>query len=133
MVRNMLRPESNVLVKRAGSWRWCGSSELVPLDVVRVRPDKETPFPCDMVLVRGNVVVNEAMLTGESTPKWKSAIDEKELNLDEPLPGLVEESSHVVLGGTKVLEEEGEAVGVVIRTGCKATVFRFFPPGLTSP
>lgn len=47
------------------------SSQLVPGDVVIV--DDHMLFPCDMVLCSGNVVVNEAMLTGESLPVLKTA------------------------------------------------------------
>lgn len=40
------------------------SGELVPGDVFVV-PEK-VPLPCDAILVAGDAIVNEAMLTGES-------------------------------------------------------------------
>ena len=36
-------------------------------------------FPCDAVLLNGSVLVNEAMLTGESDYKWKTSC---EANID---------------------------------------------------
>ncbi|KAH9251555.1 hypothetical protein BASA81_010594 [Batrachochytrium salamandrivorans] len=135
-VRNMLRPPCEVLVKRAGSWRKISSSDLVPLDIMLVSKDSNNPFPCDAILVRGSVVVNEAMLTGESTPKMKDALSagdgkgEDEVDLTRPLPTSVEDSRHVVLGGTLVLDSKStqqdqethqQAVAVVLRTGYETT------------
>lgn len=128
-VRNMLRPACEVVVKRAGSWRKISSSDLVPLDIVLVSKDAVNPFPCDAILVRGSVVVNEAMLTGESTPKMKDALSGEDGDLTRPLPTSVEDSRHVVLGGTLVLdsksaEQDGahqQAVAVVLRTGYETT------------
>jgi len=48
------------------------SELLVPGDVVLV-PDGKN-LPCDMILLTGSVIVNEAMLTGESIPVMKASI-----------------------------------------------------------
>jgi magnesium-transporting ATPase (P-type) len=32
---------------------------------------EERTVPADMLLLSGNVIANEALLTGESTPQWK--------------------------------------------------------------
>ena len=48
------------------------SELLVPGDVVLV-PDAKN-LPCDMILLTGSVIVNEAMLTGESIPVMKASI-----------------------------------------------------------
>jgi P-type E1-E2 ATPase len=59
-------------VYRAGKWQALKSDQLVPGDVCAlVRQGDETIVPCDMLLVSGGAVVNEAMLTGESTPQLK--------------------------------------------------------------
>ncbi len=48
------------------------SKDLVPGDIV-VIPD-ETLMPCDMILLSGSCVINEAMLTGESAAVVKNCI-----------------------------------------------------------
>ena len=49
------------------------SSELVPGDVLAV-PDHGCQLLCDAVLLSGSVIMNEAMLTGESVPVTKVAL-----------------------------------------------------------
>ena len=49
------------------------TSRLVPGDVI-VLKSKECQMYCDVVLVNGNVVVDESLLTGESVPVIKSGI-----------------------------------------------------------
>ena len=57
--------------KTAERVRVCSTS-LVPGDVVEIEDGRV--FACDMILASGAVVVNEAMLTGESLPVLKTAI-----------------------------------------------------------
>lgn len=60
-----------------GEWvcRWvkiCGT-ELLPGDVVSVGRSsvEDKSVPADMLILAGSAIVNEAILTGESTPQWK--------------------------------------------------------------
>ena len=48
------------------------SSELVPRDVIRV--PESLVLPCDLVLMTGSAIVNEAILTGESIPVMKQSL-----------------------------------------------------------
>jgi len=41
------------------------SSELVPGDVYEVSDPSLTQFPCDSLLLAGDCIVNESMLTGK--------------------------------------------------------------------
>jgi magnesium-transporting ATPase (P-type) len=74
------------------------SKLLVPGDVILV-PDGKN-LPCDMILLTGSVIVNEAMLTGESIPVMKASIPigSSELYTEE---GAVK---HTLFGGTKVIQ-----------------------------
>lgn len=44
--------------------RYVPSSELVPGDVYEVTDPSLTQFPCDSILLSGDCIVNESMLTG---------------------------------------------------------------------
>ena len=47
--------------------RYVASSELVPGDVYEVTDPALTQFPCDSLLLAGDCIVNESMLTGKSS------------------------------------------------------------------
>lgn len=71
----------------------------------------EKLVPCDLLLLRGTCIVNEAMLTGESSPQMKEAIeihkgDEQAVfSLGSGVSGDTEVRSHVVFGGTKIIQQ----------------------------
>ena len=67
------RFECDVNVLQQGQWARRSSLTLVPGDVVEV--EDESVVPCDLALLDGGCVVNEAMLTGESVPVVKGALD----------------------------------------------------------
>ena len=82
------QPEWAVMVFRARQWQAVSNGALLPGDIISVaRRTKrrlqdgtleerapDSVVPCDCVLLSGSCVVNEAMLTGESTPKMKEAV-----------------------------------------------------------
>ena len=76
-LRSTIRCSSNVIVKRQGEdvdkFETISSSDLVPGDIIAL-PNGKFEMSCDAVLILGNVIVNEAMLTGESVPELKSPI-----------------------------------------------------------
>lgn len=80
-------------------------------------------MPCDVLILDGKVIVNESLLTGESTPQMKDSIAtlSDDVNLDMKL-----HKRNIIFGGTKVLlSESGDkfkppnngCVGIVLRTG----------------
>jgi len=42
------------------------SEQLVPGDVIKI--ENNVMLPCDLILLSGSAIVNEAILTGESIP-----------------------------------------------------------------
>ena len=70
--------------------------------------------PCDMILLRGSAVLNEAMLTGESTPQLKEGVEATypDLNSAAPLEIDLEDGSHkknVIFGGTVLVDYKNAA------------------------
>lgn len=116
MLRSMAEvPVSSVEVFRGGQKKTVQTTELVPLDVVVVKSN--SPFPVDALLIKGTAVLNEASLTGESTPQLKEAPDDVEIALDTK-----KHSRHMLFCGTQVLlstgvGEEENAIAVVLKTG----------------
>ena len=60
---DLARSEQQVEVLRGGVFLLMPSSDLVPGDVISITPGG---IPCDIVLLRGECIVDENMLTGES-------------------------------------------------------------------
>ncbi|KAJ3033709.1 hypothetical protein HK097_004753, partial [Rhizophlyctis rosea] len=75
-LREISRFSCPVRVWRSGRWQILRSEDLVPGDVYEVTPPV---FPCDSILLDGDCIVNESMLTGESVPVSKSAVSDLEL------------------------------------------------------
>jgi cation-transporting P-type ATPase 13A2 len=56
-------------------------SELVPGDLFKI--PNEGLLPCDAIMVSGETIVNEAMLTGESIPSIKSGVPNNDDHISE--------------------------------------------------
>ncbi|XP_055738736.1 polyamine-transporting ATPase 13A3-like isoform X2 [Salvelinus fontinalis] len=95
------------------------STELVPGDVI-VIPANGMIMPCDAVLVHGNCIVNESMLTGESVPVTKTSLPGSGED-GAGLYSIEEHKRHTLFCGTHVIQTRfytGELVkAVVVRTG----------------
>jgi manganese-transporting P-type ATPase len=106
---------------RDSEWITIQTDQLVPGDVVSigmsrlrlsrlswltramlVRQQMETTIPADILLINGTCIVNEAMLSGESTPLLKESI--QVLEGDENLDVDGAHKSAVLFSGTKVLQ-----------------------------
>lgn len=73
-------------------------------------PDRS--IPADALILRGTCIVNEAMLSGESTPLLKESLGVLSKEEGERLDVDGQHKACVLFGGTKILkagEEEGEA------------------------
>src|SRR6516162_4215246 len=73
--RGMSIKPYDIYVYRQNKWIEIRSDKLLPGDLVSVgRTKEDSGVACDMLLVEGSVIVNEAMLSGESTPLLKDSI-----------------------------------------------------------
>ncbi|KAG9324797.1 hypothetical protein KVV02_004670 [Mortierella alpina] len=104
-MRNMSKFTCKTSVLRSGRWRQLGSEELVPGDVFDITDSELSVFPCDAVLLTGDCIVNESMLTGESVPVFKSPITDRTLRyMDLSLTTIPSDlSRHFLFSGTKVI------------------------------
>jgi len=68
-------------------------------------------MPCDVVLTHGNCIVNESMLTGESIPVNKSAIQSS-----EDMFTCESHKRHIIFCGTDVIQPRFYAGNKVIFT-----------------
>lgn len=131
-LREISRFECDVRVLRNGFWRYIASGDLVPGDVYEVSDPGLTQFPSDSLLLGGDCIVNESMLTGESVPVSKTpATDESlrimDLSASNVLP---EVARHFLFCGTKIIrarrpqddrDDEAVALAMVVRTGFNTT------------
>ena len=91
------------------------SSNLVPGDVFEL-PDDGMAIPCDCILLTGSIIINEAMLTGESTPIIKSHLPNIKQNFDEE-----NDTKYFLFAGTKIVQKRPEnkrpVIALVYSTG----------------
>jgi cation-transporting ATPase 13A1 len=117
-----------IMVYRMRKWVRINSDELLPGDICSVSRNigqtsssstsATTPnsnskaassgnnqfsLPCDMLLLRGQCIVNESMLTGESVPVIKEAIETRN-NLRDQFDIQNDGKLHVLYGGTSIVQ-----------------------------
>jgi cation-transporting P-type ATPase 13A2 len=78
-----------------GSFETIGTTQLAPGDCYEVVSHMD--FPCDSILIKGRVVVDESMLTGESVPVTKTEFVKSPTDLDA-----TKRSANILYSGTKV-------------------------------
>uniref|UniRef100_A0A8C0GDX7 ATPase 13A4 n=1 Tax=Chelonoidis abingdonii TaxID=106734 RepID=A0A8C0GDX7_CHEAB len=95
------------------------SCHLVPGDVLALTGGKAL-MPCDAILISGGCTVNEAMLTGESTPVTKTHLPQADDSRPWRTCCAEDYRRHVLFCGTEVIQTKadgnGPARAVVLRT-----------------
>lgn len=119
-----------VRVLREEFWTHISSAELVPGDVYEVSDPALTVFPCDSILLSGDCIVNESMLTGESVPVSKVPANEDTMYqlLDDFKDTQISNylSKSFLFNGTKIIrtripKAQSAALAMVVRTGFSTT------------
>jgi len=95
------------------------SSELIPGDIIEV--PENLSLPCDLILLSGSAIVNEAMLTGESIPVMKSNLPKLSQEIYTPTAT----AKHTLFGGTSIIQTrqigDEKVYGLVSSTGFLTT------------
>lgn len=120
----------DVRVFRDEFWTHVNSGELVPGDVYEVSDPALSILPCDSILLSGDCIVNESMLTGESVPVSKIPANQRIMyQLLEDFQN-TQISSNVsksfLFNGTKIIRTkiphgQSAALAMVVRTGFSTT------------
>lgn len=123
-LQDMSKFTCDIRAWRNGFWTQIDSNDLVPGDVFEVDPSLSI-IPCDALLINGECVVNESMLTGESVPVSKI------LATRDTVSYLSENFTHPVLAksflynGTKLLKMKSSndepVLAMVLKTGFNTT------------
>jgi cation-transporting ATPase 13A3/4/5 len=97
---------------------------LVPGDILAI--DAKMVLPCDCILLSGELLLNEASLTGESIPIPKFSLEN-----DQKKFSFVDEKRSSLFEGTRVLSAKPtlhhKVMALVVRTGFasfKGQIFR---------
>ncbi|EGW33290.1 uncharacterized protein SPAPADRAFT_55183 [Spathaspora passalidarum NRRL Y-27907] len=122
-LQQMSQFSCDVRVWRNEFWKQINSTELVPGDVFELDPSL-TMIPCDCLLINGESVINESMLTGESVPvtKFMATKDTVRLLTSNFIDATLSKS--FLFNGTKLLKIKGNdqpVTAMAIRTGFNTT------------
>lgn len=109
-LRELSHHEAFVVVHRGGGEEQVLSTQLVPGDLFTV--SEQMDLPCDALLVQGECLVSEAMLTGESVPVAKTAAQ----------PGGAHAKARLS-GGTRVLQTRAAPGGGAVLARVATTGF----------
>jgi len=101
-LRKMSKYSIEIKLLKNGQIEKKDSAELVPGDIF-VLPKNGNAVPCDCILLTGSVIVNEAMLTGESTPIIKTHILDVNKKFDYKT-----DYKHLLYYGTKIVQKRSE-------------------------
>jgi cation-transporting ATPase 13A2 len=118
-IKNMAKYSCDVTVFRKNNrgeveQHRINSRELVPGDVIQI-PEDGLAFPCDLILMSGTVIVNEVMLTGESTPIIKTGVPNTTNCFDPSV-----DKKYILFAGTKIIQKRstgGRVLGLVKSIG----------------
>lgn len=91
---------ATVLRDRAQGQTSTVPAERIVVGDILVIPSHGCLMPCDAVLLTGNCILNESMLTGESVPVTKTPIPSS----NEIMYDTKEHARHTLYCGTKVIQ-----------------------------
>ncbi|KAJ1965508.1 hypothetical protein GGI12_000730, partial [Dipsacomyces acuminosporus] len=111
-IKEMAHFTCPVRILRDGCWRESIAEDLLPGDVFEMVPSMRV-LPCDAVLLEGDCIVNESMLTGESVPVAKTPVVPAvfgKMRLASSTFG-ADIAKHVLFAGTKLVRVKKTSPG----------------------
>ncbi|XP_053308201.1 polyamine-transporting ATPase 13A2 [Spea bombifrons] len=119
-LRNMVKVSVSLKVRRVtGEEVFVSSEDLVPGDCILLPPEGLL-LPCDAVLLSGECMVNESLLTGESVPEMKTPLPDSPLSASA-VYSPEDHRRHTLFCGTQVIQAksylERDVMAVVTKTG----------------
>lgn len=128
-LRNVSRFKCDIRVFRNDFWTEITSNDLVPGDIYEVSDPSLSVFPCDSLLLNGDCIVNESMLTGESVPVSKLALAQSTadniLSEFRSTKFSNQMAKSFLYNGTKIIRARSSndepAMALVVRTGFNTT------------
>ncbi|CDU25369.1 related to YPK9-vacuolar protein with a possible role in sequestering heavy metals [Sporisorium scitamineum] len=125
-MREMSRFSCDVRVLREGNWQVLDSNDLVPGDVYDVAEPGLLLFPADSVLLSGDAIVNESMLTGEGVPVSKVPLTTPSMvGLHAAGTEVTADlAKHFLFSGTRIIRIRGSGSTDKNEVGAKAMVVR---------
>ena len=109
-LRGMNKAAIKVMVYRQKVWEEIPVTELLPGDILSLcKREGDLTVPCDALLLRGSMVVNEAALTGESVPQMKEAASADGAASLVALDLEKAHRVHTLYGGTTIMQHNSPA------------------------
>ncbi|CAI2356256.1 unnamed protein product [Caenorhabditis sp. 36 PRJEB53466] len=119
-IRTLVGDSPMVTLRRGGEDIDIDASQIVPGDII-ILPSHNFVLPCDCLLMNGTVIVNEAMLTGESVPVTKASLKEADACGFEVRLSPERHNRHTLFSGTTILQTRNykgqKVMARVLRTG----------------
>ncbi|NXN99471.1 AT134 ATPase, partial [Rhinopomastus cyanomelas] len=122
-LHRLVESHNNIMVtvcRNKEDYQELESHHLVPGDLLILK-DSKTLLPCDAILISGQCVVNESMLTGESIPVTKTHLPQSDNIKPWRMHCTEDYKKHVLFCGTEVIQtrpdDKGVVKAVVLRTG----------------
>ena len=107
-IRNMCKYSISVNIYQNNTIINQPINTIVPGDVFELPEDGQN-VPCDCILLSGAVIVNESMLTGESTPILKTHLPKNNNSFNYE-----EDNKYMLFGGTKIVQKRPENKGKLL-------------------
>lgn len=122
-LQNLAHSETNVRVFRNGFWLTVSSEEVVPGDVLDISDPNLSKIPCDCLLLNGQALVNESMLSGESIPVNKKSCN-SEILLESFFDNTISNGSKYKLyNGTEIIKTKPTEAHPQVTALCLTTGF----------